>query len=108
MKKVISIVVLFFAFTLNSAAQDLKMNADEAAKKDIAALISKITITENLKKDLYTLMVMKHEALANPKLTATEKENISKIFENKLMAGLTEEQRKELAKYPSVMKQLAN
>jgi len=33
MKKVISIVVLFFAFTLNSAAQDLKMNADEAAKK---------------------------------------------------------------------------
>jgi len=97
MKKVISIVVLFFAYTLNSAAQDLKMNADEAAKKDIAALISKITITENLKKDLYTLMVMKHEALANPKLTATEKENISKIFENKLMAGLTEEQRKQLS-----------
>jgi hypothetical protein len=42
-------------------------------------------------------MVMKHEALANPKLTATEKENISKIFENKLMAGLTEEQRKQLS-----------
>jgi hypothetical protein len=108
MKKVISVVVLFFAFTLGAAAQDLKVNTDEAAKKDVAALLSKITVSENLKKDLYTLMVMKHEALANPKLTAAEKENISKIFENKLMAGLTEEQRKELAKYPSVMKQLAN
>jgi hypothetical protein len=108
MKKVISVVVLFFAFTLNSAAQDLKVNSDEAAKKDIAALLSKITVTENLKKDLYSLMVMKHDALANPKLTVAEKENISKIFETKLMAGLTEDQRKELAKYPSIMKQLAN
>ena len=97
MKKVISVVVLFFAFTLGAAAQDLKVNTDEAAKKDVAALLSKITVSENLKKDLYTLMVMKHEALANPKLTAAEKENISKIFENKLMAGLTEEQRKQLS-----------
>jgi uncharacterized protein (DUF305 family) len=108
MKKVISVVVLFFAFTLGATAQDLKVNADEAAKKDVAVLLSKITVSENLKKDFYTLMVMKHEALAKPKLTAAEKENISKIFENKLMAALTEDQRKELAKYPSIMKQLAN
>lgn len=33
MKKVISVVVLFFAFTLGAAAQDLKVNTDEAAKK---------------------------------------------------------------------------
>lgn len=108
MKKVISVVVLFFAFSLSAAAQDLKVNTDEAAKKDVAALLSKITVSENLKKDFYTLMVMKHESLANPKLTASEKENISKIFENKLMAALTEDQRKELAKYPSIMKQLTN
>jgi len=108
MKKVISLVVVFFAFVLNASAEDMKMSSDEAAKKDIAALVSKVTVAENLKKDLYSLMVMKHDALANPKLTPAEKENISKIFENKLMAGLSEEQRKELAKYPSILKQLAN
>ena len=62
MKKVISLVVVFFAFVLNASAQDMKMSSDEAAKKDIAALVSKVTVAENLKKDLYSLMVMKHDA----------------------------------------------
>jgi hypothetical protein len=51
---------------------------------------------------------MKHEALADPSATAAEKENISKRFERKILAGLTEEQRAVVMADATLMKQLSH
>lgn len=109
MKKLIALATLLFAFTINANAQDSKkMPSDEAAKKDVAALIAKVTISESFKNDFYTLMVMKHDALSNPKLTASERESISKKFEHKVLAGLDEAQRKQLMSNPELLKQVSH
>ncbi|MBC7607685.1 MAG: hypothetical protein H7199_12135 [Burkholderiales bacterium] len=118
MKKLIAVVILLFAFTITANAQDKKavvsttssqkLSNEDAARKDIASLIARVTINENLKKDLFTLMVMKHEALSNPQLTAADRDAISKGFEHKLMAGLTEAQRSQLSSYPELLKQMSH
>ena len=105
MKKLIAVLTLFFAFSISVNAQDKKNTPQEAAQKDIAALIQKVTINENLKKDLYTLMVMKHEALAQAK-TPKEKEQIAATFGHKVMAGLDKEQRAIVEKDGALLKQL--
>ncbi len=108
MKKLIAVVALFFAFTVSANAQDKKnVDSSEAAKKDVAALIEKITITENLKKDFYTMMVMKHDELAQAK-TKAEKDNISTFYERKVMGGLDKEQRQTLTNNPALLKQLTH
>jgi hypothetical protein len=109
MKKLIALATFLFAFTINANAQDSKkMSSDEAAKNDVAAFIQKVTINESFKNDLYTLMVMKHDALSNPKLTASERESISKKFENKVLAGLDEAQQKQLKSNPELLKQVSH
>lgn len=109
MKKLIALATLLFAFTINANAQDSKkMSSDEAAKKDVAAFIAKVTINESFKNDLYTLMVMKHDALSNPKLTASERESISKKFETKVLAGLDESQKKQVLSDPELLKKISH
>ena len=119
MKKLIAVVTLLLAFTITANAQDKKvaataantkekLSSEEAAKKDIAALIATVSITQDLKKDLYTLMIMKHDALSNPKLSASEKEALSKSFERKVLAGLDEVQRKQLMSNPDVLQKIAH
>ena len=108
MKKIIAVVTMLLAFTVSVNAQDKKVSSQEAAQNDIAALTSKVTISETLKKDLLTLMVMKHDALSDATLTAAQKENASKSFEHKLMSGLSKEQREVLLKDPALMKKLSH
>ena len=65
MKKVIALIIFFFAFTINMNAQEKKMSAQESAKNDIMALAAKVKISETLQKDLTTLMIMKHETMSD-------------------------------------------
>jgi hypothetical protein len=108
MKKIIALVILFFAFTINMNAQEKKMSAQESAKNDITALASKVKISESLQKDLITLMTMKHETMSDASLSIEKKENARKAYEHKLMSGLSPEQRAELAKHPNLVKQLTH
>jgi len=108
MKKFIALFTLFLAFTISANAQEKKVSNEEAAENDITALISKVTIDPTLKKDLYTLMLMKHQTLSNPKISKEEKANASKAYERKIMSGLNDSQRKELLQYPELIKQLTN
>jgi hypothetical protein len=108
MKKLIALLTLFFAFTFAASAQEKKaLTNDQAAEKDIAALVEKVSLEPSLKKDLKTLMVMKYDALATSK-TAADKENVSKGIEHKILSGLNEAQRKELLKYPELLKKLSH
>ncbi|WP_309642604.1 hypothetical protein [Flavobacterium sp.] len=108
MKKIIAVVTMLLAFTVSVNAQDKKVSSQEAAQKDIAALSSKVTISETLKQDLLTLMVMKHDALSDATLTKEQKENASKGFEHKLLSGLSKEQREVLLKDPALLKKLSH
>lgn len=108
MKKVIALVTLLLAFTMNVNAQDKKMSAQESAKNDIMALAAKVKISESLQKDLTTLMIMKHETMSDATLSKEKKENARQAYEHKLMSGLTPEQRNQLAKYPDLLKQLTH
>jgi hypothetical protein len=108
MKKVIALVTLVLAFTINVNAQEKKMSAQESAKNDIMALAAKVKISESLQKDLTTLMIMKHETMSDATLSKEKKENARQAYEHKLMSGLTPEQRNQLAKYPDLLKQLTH
>lgn len=106
MKKIIAVLTMLLAFTVSANAQDKKVSSQEAAQKDITALTSKITLSEDLKKDLTTLMVMKHDAKSDATLTAEQKANAMKQYERKLMSALTKEQRETLMKNPELFKKL--
>ncbi len=108
MKKVIALVTLLLAFTINVNAQEKKMSAQESAKNDITALASKVKLSETLQQDLITLMTMKHETMSDATLSKEKKENARQAYEHKLMSGLSPEQRNQLAKYPDLLKQLTH
>jgi hypothetical protein len=108
MKKIIAVVTMLLAFTVSVNAQDKKVSSQDAAQKDIAALTSKINITETLKKDLTTLMVMKHDALSDVTLTPAQKESALQAYAHKLMTGLSKEQGEKLKKDPALLKQLTH
>jgi len=108
MRKLIAVVTMVFAFTISAQAQDKKVsNFNDAAQKDVAALIAKITVEQSFKQDMYTLMVMKHEMLAKAK-TPAEKQKISADVEHKILAGVSKEQRKTLTNDPQLLKQLSH
>lgn len=106
MKKLFALVLFLLAFTLNVGAQEKKMSIEEAAKNDIIALTSKINISETLQQDLTTLMVMKHEILADKTLSAEKKESALKAYEHKLLSGLTPKQRDQLTSDKALLKRL--
>lgn len=116
MKKLIAILTLFLAFSVTAVAQNkksttkqtVKISSQDEAQKDINALTAKVKISETLQKDLLTLMTMKHDATSDVTLTKEQKDAALKAYEHKLMSGLTEDQRKELLKYPDLVKQLTH
>ncbi len=96
MKKVLAIVVIALAFTFSVKAQDKRVSNDEAARKDVSALVSKFTISEGLKKDMLYLMTMKHEMLTEPNITAARKAEIQKLIGDKVLSGLPADDQKAL------------
>jgi len=108
MKKIIAVVTMLLAFTINANAQDKKVSSKEAATNDIEALAAKVTISETLKADLLTLMTMKHDALSDQTLTKEQKASARKAYEHKLMSGLSKAQREQLLKNPDLVKKLTN
>ena len=119
MKKLIAVLTLLFAFTITANAQNKKaaatapvakekVSSDAAAKKDVAALIAKVTISESLKNDMYTLMVMKHDALSDAKLTAAQKEEVSQKLVRKMLNGLSTEQRIQVEADSVLLNQLSH
>ncbi len=111
MKKLIAIATLFFAFTINASAQDKKatVSPQEKAKNEMMTLNAKLNLSDDLKRDFYTLLAMKHEELQNkPQMTAADKEKMSKKIEAKMMSALNESQKATLNSDPELKKILSN
>lgn len=114
MKKIVAIVLFMIAFGFSSNAQSTfsaakptskEVNPKEAAYKDISELSSVIDITPEFKNDLMTLFMMREEAMAN---CTTEDDRVATYqkFGEKIMSGLTEEQRKTVAQKPELYARL--
>ncbi len=105
MKKLILAFVVLFSISVNAqnkeaaktaVAAEQSLSNEQKAINDVTAFISVINVDATLKTDLYTLMMMKYEAIANTKSTKTEREASLKGIEHKLLSGLNEAQRKQL------------
>nr|WP_294934423.1 hypothetical protein [uncultured Flavobacterium sp.] len=105
MKKIITLLVLFFAFSINANAQDTAQ-IEKNAKKDLEALASVIKIDNNMEMPFYNLFKKKHEGLSTPNISEATKKEIASVIEAKLRASLDAKQTEALEKNKAVFAQL--
>lgn len=96
MKKIIFIVTLLFAFTLNANAQESKSSAQDNAKKEAAMLARVVGLTDSQTEDFYRLFEMKYQTLEDKNLSAERKNEFLNIVMMKVQATLNGDQMKKL------------
>lgn len=110
MKKILSILVLFVAFTINANAQEKgfkKVDEKVEAKANLAALSEVVQLDTKVSQDLFGLFEYKHRNL-NENLSAERKVELAKIIELKLRATLTSEQMQAIESKQGLLKKLTN
>lgn len=106
MKKIIALLVLFFAFSINATAQDKTAQIEQNAKKDIEALVDVVKVDVETETALYRLFKKKHEGMLAENTTTATKSQISTVIEAKLRATLTADQMIALEGKKAVFAQL--
>lgn len=114
MKKIVSILVLLLAFSINAQAQTEKkahekISPEVAAKSDVEACTKVIPSNgiDSYFGDLYRLFLKKHNDMNNA-TSVNQKKEVSKMIEGKLEASFTEEQIKQLKDVPGLYERLTN
>lgn len=109
MKKLLSALVLFLAFTINASAQETFKKVDEKveAKTNLAAISEVVQLDATTSENLFRLFEYKYRHL-NENLSAERKVELAKIIELKLRATLTEQQMQSIEKKPGLLKKLSN
>jgi hypothetical protein len=117
MKKLITVVTLLLAFSINATAQEKKavtkevteqLSPEIAAKKDAGELTEFLGLTETQNTDFARLFEMKHTTLQDKSLSQERKTEMSRIVDLKLRASLEEDQIKKLEENPTLLKKLVN
>lgn len=96
MKKLIFVVSLLFAFTINANAQDKSQSAVDNATKETAMLTETAGLSKTQSEDLYRLFEMKYVTLEDKSLSAERKQEFLKIVMMKIQATLNAEQMSKL------------
>ena len=96
MKKIIFVLTLMLAFSINANAQDKKMNYQEVAKKESAELSELLGLNDTQTADFYRLFEMKNQTLQGQELSPERSAELTRIIDMKIKASLTEEQIKKL------------
>lgn len=105
MKKIIALLTLFFAFTVNVAAQD-KGNANELAKADVALLGKTVKLTAQDEANFVGLFAKKHEVLSTPNLSEERRKVVVKSIDAKLRATLSADNMAKVDANPELLKKL--
>lgn len=106
MKKIIALLVLFFAFSVNATAQNNDVTAERNAKADVKAMMEIITLDSNMQDAFFKLFAKKHRDMTAAGVTEMQKKEISAIVEAKIRATLDGEQTIALEKNKVVFTQL--
>ena len=110
MKKILSILVLFVAFTINANAQEKefkKVDEKVEAKANLAALSEVVQLDAKVSQDLFGLFEYKYRNL-NENLSTERKTELARIIDLKLRATLTSEQMQLIESKQGLLKKLTN
>lgn len=109
MKKLIAVITLLFAFSINANAQDKKITSGaEKAKKETLELTQFLNLNETESDNFFRLFENKYRTLEQSDLSAERKVELSRIIEAKIRATLDEKQMDKLDKNPELLKKLIN
>jgi phosphoenolpyruvate-protein kinase (PTS system EI component) len=119
MRKIIAVVTLMLAFTINANAQDKKTstlsatsetNTDpqSAAKKDASEMAEYLKLSDTQVADFFRLFETKHKMLQDKSLSQDRRKEVSKSIDAKIRATLDANQIEILEKNPELFKKLIN
>ena len=108
MKKLIFVLTLLFAFTLNVNAQDKNSSIENNATKETAMLTETAGLSKSQSEDLYRLFEMKYRTLEDKSLSVERKQEFLKIVMMKVQATLNEEQMKKLEANTALVDRIKN
>lgn len=96
MKKIIFSLLLFFAFSAVSFAQDQKStDPTMLAKLELNELVKEIPLESNLENGMYSLLVYKHETLAKA-TSEKERNEVYATMKSKIEGSFSPDQLKKL------------
>lgn len=108
MKKIITLFVLFFAFSFSASAQENKQDlVPTLAKKDTHALVKYLQLEGQITEDFNRLFIYKHKLLASD-ISKEKREALSITITKKIEATLSPDQFATLNKNPELLKQLTH
>jgi hypothetical protein len=109
MKKLIAVVTLLLAFSINANAQDkTELTSTDKGTKEAAMLTEYLGLNETQNADFARLFIQKHTTLEDKTLSAERKQELSRVIDAKIRASLDGEQIEKLEKNPELLKILIN
>lgn len=107
MKKIIAVIILIVAFSINANAQGKQaLSSADKGKKEAAELTLYLKLNEAQNADFERLFEQKHRALEVPDLSQERKDELAKVIEAKIRASLTIKQTEQLVRNAELFKKL--
>ena len=88
MKKIIKLLVLFFAFSISAVAQDKDLT--EKAKSESVELAQALNLNDEKSAKVYDILLHKHKSLTQLNLSDTEKKELRKRIRKEIKALLSQ------------------
>lgn len=112
MKKIIAVLTLLFAFSINANAQDksgyVGLNSTEKGIKQAAELSEYLGLEDTMKENFAKLFEQKFQVLESKEISAERKTELSRVIEAKIRGTLDGNQMERLEKNPDLLKKLIN
>ena len=109
MKKLIAVVTLLLAFSINANAQDKsELTSTDKGKKEAAMLTEYLGLNDTQNADFTRLFTQKYTVLEDKTLSAERKQELSRVIDAKIRASLDGNQIEKLEKNPELLKKLIN
>ncbi len=112
MKKIIAVLTLFLAFSLNANAQDksgyVNMNATEKAKKQASELSEYLGLDSTMNENFFRLFEQKFTILDDKNIKPERKAELARVIEAKIRGTLEGELLDKLEKNPELLQKLIN
>ena len=108
MKKLIAVLTLFLAFTINANAQDKNVSSHDRGKKDATELTEYLGLDTATSEAFARLFEQKYAVLEDKNVSQERKAELARVIEAKINATLNEKQMDKLNKNPELLKKLIN